>query len=252
MGFLDLLIGKKSVPKQGADPIAKDPRITAIGNTEPVCPYCNHKFDKMPLKKKQCPNCKKFIRSRTRPFDNKKVLIKEEQVEELEFQWAIFNGTTELWIHNKAEREVENLEHEEIRRQLKVKFGSEPRGNDVEWGYLNRKSIKMASQGKWGMYRNCRFDMAVLLEKEKKYPLAIGMLIEVFALDLNDKGASFVAPGVIKTILKNAEKGNISREDLKKQFIERYDVVRTSLKLKKSTDMALETFESSVALPELD
>jgi len=92
MGFLDWLFGKREVlPKQDSTPKISDSKNTAIGNTEPICPYCNYRFDKMPQRKKKCPNCMKFFYSRTRPLDNKKVLIKENQIEELEQQWAIKN-----------------------------------------------------------------------------------------------------------------------------------------------------------------
>ena len=84
-------IWKKIGPHQDIVPNPESSKLTAIGNLEPVCPYCTYKFDRMPLKKKKCPQCGNFIRSRTRPFDNKKVLIKEDQIEELERQWAFKN-----------------------------------------------------------------------------------------------------------------------------------------------------------------
>ena len=62
--------------------------LTAIGNTEPFCPYCNFKFDKMPQKKKKCPNCNNFIISHNRPLDGKNVLLKEDQMNELGAQWS--------------------------------------------------------------------------------------------------------------------------------------------------------------------
>jgi hypothetical protein len=57
--------------------------ITAIGNTEPICPYCNYRFDKMPQRKKKCPNCNNFFYSQARPLDNRKVLIREDQLREM-------------------------------------------------------------------------------------------------------------------------------------------------------------------------
>jgi len=111
MGFLDWLLGKK--PSQNAETTSKPkPPISAeiiiggstrldeagkaenngkyadIGNAEPVCPYCNYRFDKMPQRKKKCPKCANFVYSRTRPLDNKKVLIKQDQIDELESQWT--------------------------------------------------------------------------------------------------------------------------------------------------------------------
>lgn len=91
MGFLDWIIGEKPAPKEDISQKIEGSKFTAIGNTEPICPYCNFKLNKMPQKKKKCPNCNNFIRSRTRPLDNKKVLIKEDQMKELAIQWAIKN-----------------------------------------------------------------------------------------------------------------------------------------------------------------
>jgi hypothetical protein len=102
-------IPKKTVP------------ITAIGNTDPICPYCNYKFDKMPQKKKKCPNCNNFIRSRKRPFDNKKVLLKEDQLNELGAQWFAkweqshpsmpqeYHPISEKAIRAGAQREIAQL-----------------------------------------------------------------------------------------------------------------------------------------------
>jgi len=132
MGFLDWLLGKKTVPKQDAGLTVKDPRITAIGNTEPVCPYCNYKFDKMPLKKKQCPNCKNFIRSRTRPFDNQKILIREDQIDELEMQWAFKNGYSVSQINALKK---ENL-------QSAQEYANQIKRNSREYTGISRDNIK--------------------------------------------------------------------------------------------------------------
>jgi SPP1 gp7 family putative phage head morphogenesis protein len=119
MGFLDWLLGKK--PSHNAETTSKSqspisaemiiggsPRqdearkagnngkYTKMGNTEPICPYCNYRFDKMPQRKKKCPMCANFVYSRTRPLDNKKVLIKQDQIDELESQWTKQKGSETL------------------------------------------------------------------------------------------------------------------------------------------------------------
>jgi len=88
MGILDWLSRNRGSPKPDSTPKLKDSTGTAIGNPGPVCPYCNYRFDKIPQRKKKCPNCAKFVYSRTRPLDNEKVLLKEDQIEELEKQWT--------------------------------------------------------------------------------------------------------------------------------------------------------------------
>lgn len=59
-----------------------------IGNVKPLCPYCNFYLEKMPARKKACPNCKEFIFVRTRPYDRKKVLVTDKQVEEIQEQYS--------------------------------------------------------------------------------------------------------------------------------------------------------------------
>nr|WP_321349716.1 hypothetical protein [uncultured Methanoregula sp.] len=115
MGFLDWLFGKRKTSENNNGAKSKGPTITiskvcgatsggsgctAIGNTEPICPYCGHRFDRMPQQKKKCPSCNRTFRSRTRPLDNKKVLIREEELEELERQWASDPGATSFHLVN--------------------------------------------------------------------------------------------------------------------------------------------------------
>lgn len=119
MGFLDWLLGEKhshnadttsnpkslisaemivgeSTRQDEAGKTENNGKYTKIGNAEPVCPYCSYRFDKMPQRKKRCPKCANFVYSRTRPLDNKKVLIKEDQIDELESQWTNQKGSGTL------------------------------------------------------------------------------------------------------------------------------------------------------------
>src|ERR1700733_3999817 len=66
----------------------------AIGNIDAVCPNCNQRLDKKPGRKKKCPHCGRFIYVRTRPSDEKKVLVTEAQAERIEEQWFIVHGGT--------------------------------------------------------------------------------------------------------------------------------------------------------------
>jgi len=133
MGFLNWLTKKNSISEHDAVPKAVDSRITPMGNLDPVCPYCNYKFDKMPLKKKKCPNCNNFVRSRTRPFDNKKVLIKEEQMEELENQW---------WIKNEQSGGIVLGAPPEIRRQEAQKLANQIEMNTGEYEGISHEDLK--------------------------------------------------------------------------------------------------------------
>jgi hypothetical protein len=117
MGLLDWLFGKTSFPKQNVVSKTADSKFTAIGNTEPICPYCNYRFDRMPQKKRKCPNCNNFVRSRTRPLDNKKVLIKEEELGELEKQWMGNERTQSFHLENTKAVAVGKIWRERLARE---------------------------------------------------------------------------------------------------------------------------------------
>ncbi len=106
-------------------------QLTAIGNVEPVCPYCRSRLDGKPGRKMECPQCSNFIYVRTRPLDNQKVLVTEEQKRGIEEQWSIVNdklfpGTHERFL-------VERRAHDEERAQVAREFGGESRENGIRW-----------------------------------------------------------------------------------------------------------------------
>lgn len=69
--------------------LSKSLGFKPIGNVEPICPYCGYKFDKKPAKKKKCPDCENFIYIRTRKYDKQKVLVTEDQLNEISSEWGI-------------------------------------------------------------------------------------------------------------------------------------------------------------------
>ncbi|MDH5414372.1 MAG: hypothetical protein OEW87_09565, partial [Flavobacteriaceae bacterium] len=50
------------------------------------CPYCSEELDQALTSSKKCPHCKNKIIMRTSP-DKKKVLLREDQVEEKVREW---------------------------------------------------------------------------------------------------------------------------------------------------------------------
>ena len=69
------------------------------------CPYCKSLLAKAPAKKKQCQNCKNYIRVRTRPQDKIQVLVTEDEALEIDEQWQIINGTYEAELAKREEFE---------------------------------------------------------------------------------------------------------------------------------------------------
>ena len=108
-------------------------QFAAIGNTDAVCPYCGTRLDKKPGRKKKCPHCANFIYVRTRPLDNQKVLVTEEQKEVIEEQWSIVNGTHDNYVAERRAREEKRL-------RLARQFGREPSQEEIRRSLLADKT----------------------------------------------------------------------------------------------------------------
>ena len=149
-----------------------------FGLVDAVCPYCETVLQDKPGRKKKCPYCRNFIYVRTRPSDKEKVLLREDQLLELEEQWSIANGTHKQFIATQ-------LRLRDVSDQLRERFGREPSGNDVQWAILNDDTLTHIRYNNWGLYRNCRFSMSEILEKEGKHRERLIFLLEVCLLDIN-------------------------------------------------------------------
>jgi len=72
-----------------------EPKLQRIGNTDPVCPFCDHKLGQMPRENEKCPGCGESLFVRKRPIDEKMIVVTESQVQVVEEQWSIADGTYE-------------------------------------------------------------------------------------------------------------------------------------------------------------
>lgn len=233
MGLFDIF-KKSAAPRE----------LPKIGVSDPVCPYCSGLLERKPAKKMKCPHCGKFIYVRTRPQDQVKVLVTDQQAEIIEEQWSIVNGTHEEYVAGKQKIEAE-------RTRLAKQFGQAPSENDVKWGLLGREAIEQALNGNWGLYRNTRFQMAEVLRRESKLKQALSMYCWVCYLDLNgprntsglkdpellrefpsfSPKEAFLAPGIISRMTRIIEKLNLDQENVFSLFLEAAGLDHKGLKL---------------------
>lgn len=100
-----------------------------LGNTEPICPYCDGILKKKPQRRSRCPHCGNYFRVRTRPQDRQQVLVTEEQAEEIAKQYYEGYGRDpEEWLKEK---------HAIWSQQ---------------WQELIKQSRIHAQNGAWGLY----------------------------------------------------------------------------------------------------
>ena len=66
----------------------KEEITSQIGVETANCPYCGESLSKFPYRKTRCKNCGNYMYVRTRPTDKKRILVREDNIEELESQWS--------------------------------------------------------------------------------------------------------------------------------------------------------------------
>ena len=225
---------EKSILESKEKPIQKTvPSLDrTIGETNAICPYCETELEKKPSRKKQCPHCENYIYKRTRPYDDAHIIIREDQIEDLEEQWAIANGEYDLFLKEKKRKE-------RIANRLTDQYGNEPNKEDVEFRALNEKATEFEFKGDWGFARNMRLKMAQNLEQREIYKLAFRSYCHVCFLDINGPNnrsgtsketlekfpyftpeSAVLAPGVIRLMEDLIDKLNYDSEKVRNEFIE--------------------------------
>lgn len=221
-----------------SNPSAEDNLIGTIN----TCPSCNVKLVTIPSRKKKCQNCGEFIYIRTRPHDNKKVLVTEKEKDIIEKQWQ------QHFQDIEDKKTLEDLEFIKAKKELSKQFGKEVSINDIKWYVYNQRTLEFASKRQWGLYRCNVLDMANLLIRENKHKQALVTLYEVCYLDLNgcrnvpeylsdkdidsygikdfDIGLSFLIPDIVSRIENEIEILKITDEGAKRLFFERIDKIK--------------------------
>lgn len=213
-----------------------------------LCPYCGFKLEKPSLKKTKCPNCHNYIYVRTNLITKGKMLLTEEQVNVLEAErdgigtkvYALRTALSDysVWIEFKKTKKQLNEENRNLS------------DFDILWGILNKQQMECVKKNDWGLFRNLRYGMYVILNAEKRFKEALIMSLEVCFYDINrpnnlsttdpkilkefppfDSKAGFVAPALVESIKDLKDKLNLKWDDIKHMFIERANQVRMKIML---------------------
>jgi DNA-directed RNA polymerase subunit M/transcription elongation factor TFIIS len=160
-----------------------------IGNVESVCPYCGSILERKPSRKRKCPECGQTIHVRKRPSDGATVLLTADQAQQIDEQRERRRELKE-WERRRKDPEFVSIE-----RQLRKKWGREPSLSDVLWALANKRLLRHAARGDWGLYRNTKLEMAEILHRWSKRPSdALRFYLEVFFLDLSSLDGGNCAP----------------------------------------------------------
>jgi hypothetical protein len=97
------------------------PKSTPIGSLEQRCPYCRTELQKFPAKATTCKECGKRYFARTRPLDERKVILKEEELAALEEEWV-----KDYRIRQRKPREPDPAWEERFRLARETEFHKDP------------------------------------------------------------------------------------------------------------------------------
>ena len=245
----------------------KRPLLKEIGVVDPICPYCGNALEKMPGRKKKCPSCSNFIFVRTRPLDEKRVLIREDQKEEMEEQWAIKHDVYEEFSTGRwgTKEELESM-----RDELRKRSGREPLERDIQWQLFNKKTLEHASNYDMGLYTNVVLHRAEFLQYEGRSKQALVTYLEVAYLDLNGpfncggvKSPSLLKeyppfnpkygmlpPGILVRINNLSKHLKLTTDEVKALFFERNGIAASAMKLPISPSEAWARIERELVLNE--
>lgn len=137
------------------------------------CPYCQKELPKFPGRKTKCPHCSNFIYVRTRPSDRQRILVTQEQAEELEKEWQ-----EELQKHRATFELRRGLENSSVgfteqkylkfKEDLTQRFGFAPSEGDILWGISGQLLLEAMESADWQRMKMIYFSQALFLHNSGK------------------------------------------------------------------------------------
>jgi len=133
------------------------------------CPYCHNYLLKFPLKKYQCPHCKKYIYVRTSSKTSEKLLTTEDDAKQIDDEWKNKTNTTR-WFNTLRNNGITNTDIEGERKVLSKKFGKQVDDKDLIWGLFNKLTVRNKDFQKLKMVY---YSMALFLNEEGRSSLQL-------------------------------------------------------------------------------
>ncbi|WP_292466460.1 hypothetical protein [Methanolobus sp.] len=162
MGMFDFL--KRPSSKESSQVIAeiiKDELPEHTGDQEspsPICPYCNTELEQMPKGKKKCPHCSNYIRVRKPMIGEEKVLMTEEEADDVAFVAEQLKG---LEYYNITQDDYVNT-----RKHLKEEHGEKTGPVDVLWTMVKNLNDNAIEKKDIDTIRNTLWIMSLILYRE--------------------------------------------------------------------------------------
>lgn len=245
--------------KLGTKPI---PQSEMVDENEPQvnCPYCNKILKKMPKAKKKCPECGQTIYIKSLPTDRTKRLVREDQVSEIEEQWAQYYRTKKIQEYMKMNN-IPQSRYDQIHENLKIKHGAEPSEKDIIIELIDLSSWEHANNLDMGLFRNDILHKGQMFKSFGDKSGALAMFLEVCYLDANgpnncggikshqtflkehppfnpnEEWNTTLAPGIVMEIKNLFNDLDLSMDALKSRYIAHNTVIKNALNIPLAPNM---------------
>lgn len=207
-----------------------------------LCPYCKIGLTKQPKRKTKCPHCSKYIYIRTDPDTEQKILVREDQLKDIEDRWNVKSE-----YDDKLNRLIYMFSAIDIYIQ-KSKTSTPLQALRYSIIHMQEKAQK---DWNFGVYRNMRLNMSELLFLENNKKDCLLVLFEVVFLDFNTcnnvssrkddadllkKYPPFIVdtntiPFILKTTTKYIYDCNLSIKEVEELYISHNNKIYSSWKL---------------------
>ena len=230
------------------------PLSEIIDENEPpvACPYCHKTLAKMPKAKKKCPECGQIMYIKSLPTDRKKRLIREEQLADIEEQWAHYYRSKKVQEYMRMNN-ISTSRYDQIYESLKLKHGAEPSDKDVIIELIELSSMEHSNNYDMGLFRNDIFYKGQMFESFGDKNSALAMLHEECYLHVNGpnnrgsfknnpdllkdypqfdpgvEGDTRLAPGIVMDVKKISTELVLSMDEIQSRFINHNSLVLKAL-----------------------
>lgn len=192
MGILNIIFNQKDITEKDIKAPAVNSNYQKLSdndNRKAECPYCHKALKKIPGSKTKCPHCGHFIYVRTKPTNGQRILIKEDQIEQIEQEWQDYFIVRDFKERIKSQcGSGFNKKYSAIKDELTKKFGLEPLEEDILWGLSNHLLLGLMKKGDWQEMKTIYFAQASFLHDDGQDCMKV--LGEAHKCDLRDYARS--------------------------------------------------------------
>lgn len=215
-----------------------------IGTEQQECPYCHASLSSFPKRKTKCKKCNNYFYSKERPYDDKRVIVKEDELELIMIDELKKYGEYEKYLADKKRFSDKENELKLSQDTNEVSY------YDVKMCLYEEDRIICKDNKEFASYRGKTRNMASLSFCYERYMAVVSLYLEAEYIDIchaDDNRSSltktdlesmeiFPLVSFNKYFENSVRKLNLTKADLKKVFFEQPIIIGKEYQLYSKED----------------